>query len=208
VAKVIGKPLDLASTEIFEKRPPFIYFTGHKDFKLTTTEVENLRKYLIRGGAIWGDNALAGRGSRFDVAFRREMKRVIPDEDKPFKVIPETHPMFINSFFPLKGPPAGMNYCQEPLEMIEMDGFLAVLYTPNNYGEMMTVLLKTAANKSEIDWFGSTDRRAGDWIYKDWRTAPFFRNVDVESVEEAYQMGTNIIEHLLTRFQDRLQFAN
>ena len=31
------------------------------------------------GGAIWGDNALPGWGSRFDVAFRREMKRVVPD---------------------------------------------------------------------------------------------------------------------------------
>jgi len=62
-------------------KSPFVYFTGRKDFSLTEAEVENLRAYLLQGGAIVANSALPGRGSRFDLAFRREMKRVIPDRD-------------------------------------------------------------------------------------------------------------------------------
>ena len=46
-------PLDLSSDEIFQKKPPFIWFTGHRDFKLTEKEVANLGEYLRRGGCIW-----------------------------------------------------------------------------------------------------------------------------------------------------------
>ncbi len=34
------------------KMPPFIFFTGHKDFVLTDDEVHNLQAYLQNGGAI------------------------------------------------------------------------------------------------------------------------------------------------------------
>ena len=44
-------PLDLASDAMFTGKPPFIFFTGHQDFKLTDKEVENLQKYLQLGGA-------------------------------------------------------------------------------------------------------------------------------------------------------------
>ena len=58
---------------IFNKKPPFIFFTGHRDFHLTDKEVTNLRNYIIVGGCVWGDSSLAGHRSRFDIAFRREM---------------------------------------------------------------------------------------------------------------------------------------
>ena len=55
------EPLAIGGPDLLAKKPPFIFFTGHKDFHLTDQEVQNLRDYLQDGGAIWGDNALAGR---------------------------------------------------------------------------------------------------------------------------------------------------
>src|SRR5208282_4050823 len=130
---------NIDSPALLTDPPPFIYFTGHKDFQLTDSEIENLRKYLQVGGAIWGDSALAGDGSRFDVAFHREMKRVLPDADKNFEPLPMTHDIFTKSWFPISKVPTGMNYRADPVQIINLDGKLAVIYTPNDYSDMMTM---------------------------------------------------------------------
>ena len=74
-AKPQPVPLDLSNwDEIGSKKPPFIFFTGHRDFKLTDQEVKNLGEYLRSGGCIWGDSSLPGQRSRFDIAFRRAIE--------------------------------------------------------------------------------------------------------------------------------------
>ena len=82
----------MGTDQLFTLKPPFVYLTGHKDFRLKDQEVKNLRDYLMLGGAIWADSALAGHRSRFDVAFRREMKRVFPDRD--FAPVKLNHDLF------------------------------------------------------------------------------------------------------------------
>ena len=62
--------IKLDSDEIFSIKPPFIFLTGTRDFKLSDKEVENLQKYVRMGGCIWGDSSLPGLRSRFDMAFR------------------------------------------------------------------------------------------------------------------------------------------
>ena len=126
-AEATPQPLDLAGQELFVKKPPFVYFAGFNDFKLSDAEVENLRKYLVTGGAIWGDNGLAGKGSRFDIAFRREMKRVIPDADKNFEEIPLANPIFQGdkAFFQVTKLPLGMNYRADMVETIRIDDEVA-----------------------------------------------------------------------------------
>ena len=64
-----AEPLDLASDELLTRKPPFVFFTGHKDFKLTDKEIDNLQQYIQLGGCIWGDSSLPGERSRFDLAF-------------------------------------------------------------------------------------------------------------------------------------------
>ncbi|MBU4211159.1 MAG: DUF4159 domain-containing protein, partial [Verrucomicrobia bacterium] len=117
-AQVVPEVLDIGTDKLFTIKPPFVYLTGHKDFRLADNEVKNLRDYLTLGGAIWADSALAGRRSRFDIAFRREMKRVLPDRD--FEIVPENHEMF-DTFFDNIGLPTGMNNYHEPIEMINID---------------------------------------------------------------------------------------
>ena len=137
--EVVPEPLDIGGPALMDKKPPFIFFTGHKDFILTDAEIKNLQDYLQVGGCIWGDNALAGRGSRFDVAFRREMKRVVPDLDKNFEPVPMTGDVFTKSWYPISKLPTGMNYYAEPVEHLDIDGKLAILYTPNDYSDMFTM---------------------------------------------------------------------
>jgi hypothetical protein len=201
-ANLVPNPLRLDSSEIFDKKPPFIYFNGRKDFVLTAKEVENLQKYLMLGGAIWGDTALAGTGSRFDVAFRREMKRVIPDEDKPFEIVPNDHPIYTNSYFSLKGPPAGMNYYQQPLEMIRIDKEIAILYTPNDYGDMMRMAFKPNSTEPNV---GKSEKEIYITPPEMWELRnTFYRNFTPEESEASFKLGLNIIVHLLTRFQEKL----
>ncbi len=211
-AKVEARPLDMSSATLLDKAPPFVYMTGSQDFKFTATEIENIRNYLIAGGCIWGDSGLAGVGSRFDIAFRREMKRVIPDADKQFEIIPITHPIFAGekSFFQLKGVPDGMNYRQDPFEVIKIDNEIAVLYTPNNYTDMMRVAYKDPVKptKNEVELqAGKINGKEIEFITPSgmWGAREtYFRNFEVEGSEEVFQVSINIIVHLLTRFQERL----
>ena len=132
-------PLELASNEIFVQKPPFIWFTGHRDFTLTNDELVNLAEYLRSGGCIWGDSSVPGQRSRFDIAFRREMVRVLagtqpdlaatacrPIPSSPRTTIPE-----------IRAVPPGINFYDEPIyALYGYGGEIAVLYTANDYGDM------------------------------------------------------------------------
>ncbi|PTY04463.1 hypothetical protein DB346_03240 [Verrucomicrobia bacterium LW23] len=206
-AETVPEPLDIAGPDLMEKRPPFVFFHGHKDFVLTEAEVENLRRYLMAGGAIWADSCLAGKGSRFDIAFRREMKRVIPDGDKNFEVIPMNHDIFggQKAFFDLGEIPVGMNYYAEPIEVLKLDGITAIIYTSNDYSDLMRIPFKPGTKV--VDERRGPDR-IGQLPWNFWRNrGTLYRNFEGPAADKAYQLGLNIICHLLLRFQDKLKTA-
>jgi hypothetical protein len=206
--EVVPTPLDIGGPELLNKKPPFIFFSGHKDFTLTEQEIQNLRDYLQDGGCIWGDNALAGRGSRFDVAFRREMKRVVPDLDKNFVAYPLTSDIFVKSWFPLTALPKGMNFYDEPIEHLDIDGKLAIIYTPNDYNDMLT--MRILPGDTDIKLSG---RKRGDTNPLDLLSTPrqlynnkdiFFRNYELPACLSCDQLGMNMIGFLLMRFDKDL----
>lgn len=208
-AELKPEALKLSSREWIDKiKPPFIFMTGHKNFTFTQAEVENLREYLMLGGALWVDNSLPGRRSRFDIALRREMKKVLPDRD--FEPINSTHPAF-REYFNFAAPPKGMNFYQEPVEVIKVvGGQISVFYTLNAYSDLWeTGLTPKDEIDQEIEWSQEKQTQVAKWgphyNYADQQAYHFFRNVDKKSITEAYQFGINIVIHLLTRFQD--QFA-
>lgn len=200
-------PLDLSNwDEIASKKPPFILFTGHRNFVLTDKEVENLQKYVRLGGCIWGDSSLPGNRSRFDIAFRREMKRVIPDVDKQFEPLPPNHPIFTRAYYPeIKSLPPGLNYYQEPVYALKIYGEIAILYTPNDYGDMWQMGLN---EKMEIDMRKDEFNR---YVAINWsmliQSNTYYRNLTKESLVASYKFGTNIIVHLLTRWEDHVAKA-
>ena len=202
------KAIKLDSDEIFAIKPPFIFLTGTRDFKLTEKEVSTLQKYVRMGGCIWGDSSLPGLRSRFDIAFRREMKRVIPDVDKDFEPLPLTHPIFTqNLYFPeIKEQPPGLNFYKEPVFALKIYGEIAILYTANDYGDMWQVGLN---QKGEID----TRRNArGQYvainptIYSNRDV--YLRNISAPAITNTFKFGTNVVLHLLTRWENKTKTAS
>lgn len=71
-------------------RYPFLYMTGHFEFKFSSEEQRALRRHLESGGFLLVDNC-CGR-AQFDLAFRREMAQVFP---KPsLEKLPPEHAIF------------------------------------------------------------------------------------------------------------------
>lgn len=114
-------------------RFPLLIMTGHYDFELTEAEVENLRNYLHRGGVVLA--SAAGGLKPFDVAFRREMQRVLGDQ--AMIRLPPSHPIFQSGWNPI----LEVEYTQATLQddpTLEhpefygalIDNRLAIVYTP------------------------------------------------------------------------------
>ncbi len=206
-SRYIPEPLDLASGEIFNIKPPFILFTGSKDFTLTDKEVENLRKYLLVGGAIWGDSSLPGRNSRFDIAFRREMKRVVSDKDKTFEPLPMDHPVFTSKMkYNINEVPPGLNYYQEPVYVMRIFNEISIIYTSNDYGNMMEIGI---TEDGEIDERKDARHRFVAINPHLWRNkSTYFRNLEIESIRGSYEFGINMVFYLLTRWEDKLRQFN
>ena len=200
-ANLVPQALKLSASEWLEKyKPPFVFMTGHKDFRLSEKEVENLRQYLMLGGALWVDNSLPGRRSRFDLALRREMKRVLPDRD--FEPIASTHPLFF-SYFQFGAPPPGMNFYNEPVEVVKIGGEVAVIYTLNAYSDLWETGL---TEKDEVDMGRDWSAKNQSWYMREgphFRNTMFFRNNTKDGIVNAYKFGINITVYLLTRFQDK-----
>jgi hypothetical protein len=205
-ASPIAQPLDLASEDIFVKKPPFIFFTGHRDFTLSDKEVENLQKYVQSGGCIWGDSSLPGRRSRFDLAFRREMRRVIPDADKEWEILPANYPMFTKNLYyqEVRTPPPGVNYYKEPVYALRYGGEVAIIYTANDYGDMWRLALneelKVDLTKIERTTFL---KYTDDSVFA--RMDIYYRGMELPKIVDSYKFGANVVVHLLTRWEDRLK---
>ncbi len=195
------KAIPLDSDEIFTTRPPFIFLTGTQDFRLTDREVENLRKYIRLGGAVWGDSSVPGRRSAFDIAFEREMKRVLGG-DQVFEALPDNHPIFTQGYFPkVKALPEGLNYYREPVRVLRWGGEIAVIQTRNDYGDMWQIGL-TKDGKFDL-----SRNIHGQYVAMNstlWANrGVYVRNIDQPAVEQAYRFGINVIFHLITRWEAR-----
>ena len=114
--------VDIATDDIFNF--PFIFITGHGNISFSDSEVKRLREYLERGGFLYADDDYG-----MDEAFRREMKKVFPDQE--MKELPFDHKIY-SSHFSFPGglpkihehngkPPQGFGYF--------INGRLCVYYT-------------------------------------------------------------------------------
>ena len=196
--KAVRQPIIVKadSQELLElgSKALFVYMTGHHNFQFTAAEVENLRKYLLKGGTIWADNCFPGRRSRFDTGFRREMKRVMPDRD--FETITADHPIF-SSILQFREVPKGMNFRNDPVEIVMIDRRLAVVYTLNDYGCLwQTQLNEKGEVNTELDenWRNTWGPL---WTWRGF----VYDNLNAASINNAVDFGINIIVYLLERMQ-------
>jgi hypothetical protein len=66
---------------------PYLYMTGHGNVRFTEEEVGILRQYLLAGGFLHVDDNYG-----LDESFRREIRRVFPEQD--LVELPVSHPVY------------------------------------------------------------------------------------------------------------------
>ncbi len=77
---------------------PLVFLTGHGNIAFSEQDVRNLRTYLGNGGFLYADDDYG-----MDRAFRREMKKVFPDQD--FVEVPFSSGLYQAPFAFPSGPP-------------------------------------------------------------------------------------------------------
>ncbi len=103
---------------------PYVHMTGHGNIVFTLAEAQNLRNYLLGGGFLHADDNYG-----MEVAFRREMKKVFPDDE--LIEIPWEHPIFRQKYkFPEGLPKIHEHDGKRPQALgIIKEGRLVVLFT-------------------------------------------------------------------------------
>lgn len=123
--EVIDKAVSLTDEELF--RYPFLFITGHGNINLSDAEVKRLRDFLTNGGFLYADDDYG-----MDESFRREMKKVFPEND--LVELPFDHPIYhIIYDFP-KGLPKIHEHYEGPPKGLGLfyQGRLVVYYTWNS----------------------------------------------------------------------------
>lgn len=103
---------------------PYVHMTGHGNVVFTPVEAENLREYLLAGGFLHADDNYG-----LEASFRREMKKVFPDDE--LVEIPWEHPIFHQKYdFPEGLPKIHEHDAKRPQAFgIVKEGRLVVLFT-------------------------------------------------------------------------------
>ena len=101
---------------------PILYLVGHGNIRLTESEVEALRDYLKNGGFLFANDDYG-----LDKSFRREMRRVFPEQE--LQLIPNTH-LIYRCFYELQGLPKIHEHDAEPAQGFGLfhDGRMVVYY--------------------------------------------------------------------------------
>lgn len=113
--------VSLADNSIFNY--PFLFLTGHGELKLSSTETENLRTYLVNGGFFYVDDDYG-----LDESLRREIKKVFPGLE--FEELSYSHPLY-HSFYDFNYLPKIHKHDNKSQKCYGMfyQGKLVILYT-------------------------------------------------------------------------------
>ncbi|MCB0728779.1 MAG: DUF4159 domain-containing protein [Ignavibacteria bacterium] len=114
--------VSVSSDDIFNY--PFILITGHGNIEFSSDEVARLRKYCESGGFLYADDDYGMNDS-----FRREIRKVFPDEE--LKELPFTHKIYNSQYSFPNGLPKIHEHDQKPAQGfgIYSGGRLCVFYT-------------------------------------------------------------------------------
>ena len=115
---------------------PFLYITGHYDFKFSDAELGALKRYISAGGFLLASPCCGSR--EFDAAFRREIARVLPGCQ--LALLPGDHAVY-NMAYKI----GSVGYAEyvsslgetpppQPLESISIGGLTPVIYSPYGLG--------------------------------------------------------------------------
>jgi hypothetical protein len=114
--------VEVGSSAIFNY--PYLHMTGHGNVVFNSSEVENLRTYLLAGGFLHIDDNYG-----MDPYVRTEIKKVFPETD--LVELPTNHPIFHGKYDFPNGLPKIHEHDASPPKAygIITDGRLVLLYT-------------------------------------------------------------------------------
>jgi hypothetical protein len=114
--------VDLSSERLFSV--PFLFLTGHGNISFSDAEVQRLRTYLTTGGFLYADDDYG-----MDKAFRREIRKVFPDQD--LVELPFSHGIYHTPFAFPNGVPKTHEHDGKPPQGFGIfdHGRLVVFYT-------------------------------------------------------------------------------
>ena len=123
--------IELVGNEIFDY--PVIYFTSHYPFQFSDDEVENLKKYLARGGTLMLDDC-TGSGSFMD-SVPSNVQRLVPGAEMKLMLMEtkEFRDLF-DLVYKLEAMPALKEQFMQPFQCAYLNGRPAILVCPNDYG--------------------------------------------------------------------------
>ncbi len=114
--------VEISSENLFSY--PFLFMTGHGNIRFTDEEARRLRKYLEAGGFLYADDDYG-----MDKAFRREIKKVFPDQE--LVELPFSYGLYHCHFDFPNGPPKTHEHDGKPPQGFGLfhKGRLVVYYT-------------------------------------------------------------------------------
>ena len=124
--------ISLVDDEMFEY--PIIYFTSHYAFTFSDEEVQNLKKYLERGGTLWLDDC-TGCGP-FMESVPHNVQRIAPGAEMKLMLreTPEFFDLF-NMVYPFTAmPDCFKEQFNRPFQAAYVRGRPAIIFCPNDYG--------------------------------------------------------------------------
>lgn len=114
--------VDITSEKLFSY--PILFMTGHGNIVFSEYEVQRLRSYLTNGGFLYADDDYG-----MDKAFRRELKKVFPDQ--AFVELPFSYGLYSCHFNFPNGAPKTHEHDKKPAQGFGLfnKGRLCVYYT-------------------------------------------------------------------------------
>ena len=114
--------VDLSNDKLFSY--PFLFLTGHGNIVFSDFEVQRLREYLLAGGFLYADDDYG-----LDKAFRRELRKVFPDQE--FVELPFSFGLYHSQFEFPNGVPKTHEHDKKPPQGFGLfsQGRLIVYYT-------------------------------------------------------------------------------
>lgn len=137
--------MDIGSRITFDDKAllkaPLIFLFGESSFNMSTSELQNMGKWLKNGGFLVVDNSSGDPRSPFGRSAKMFLKQALGG-DTQFIVLESKHPLF-HCFYDFNMPPPGADQytslrggieMRPYLEGVFIDGRLAVLYSDKGYG--------------------------------------------------------------------------
>jgi hypothetical protein len=127
--------------------------------------------------------------------------------DKDWEALPLNHPIYTQTYFPeIKEVPAGLNFYREPVYTLKIYGEVAIIYTPNDYGDMWQIGLN---EQGQVDLRMNEKSQYIAINQAIWgNRETYLRNITPDSLSTTYKFGTNLVIHLLTRWENKTRTAS